>query len=93
MSGKFLSGYALRNTKKALEAVNARQKRAGTNFAVSTVPCGCSDPECGAFHRIETDRPLPTTEEAIQTLKAKKAAGKMEPVPNIAFNPDGFAAG
>jgi len=76
MSGKFLSREALRNTKKAFEAVNSRQKRAGTNFAVSTVPCGCSDPGCGAFHRVETDRPLPTTEEAIQTLKAKKAISK-----------------
>lgn len=64
-------------TLKGLEAVNSRQKREKTHFAVRTVQCGCPDDNCGAFHTIETHRPLPTTEEAVKTLRDKKKLQKL----------------
>jgi hypothetical protein len=76
MTGKFMSREAIRNTRKAMEAVNSRQRRAGTDFAVNTIACGCSDPGCGAFHRVDTERPLPTIDEAVTTMKAKKRSAK-----------------
>jgi len=65
------------NTIKRIEATNSKQKREGTRFAVTTFVCGCSDPSCGASHQIG-NRPLPTADEAIQTLKTKKAIRKNE---------------
>jgi len=83
MAGKFMQRTAVIGTIKGLEALNSRQKREHTNFAVRTVQCGCSDPGCGAFHSIDKDRPLPTTKEALNTLRQKKAekrtAKKLKP--------------
>jgi hypothetical protein len=75
MAGKFMKRAAVIDTLKGSEAVNSRQKRDGTKFAVRTVQCGCPDPGCGAFHVIEKARPLPTQEQAEATLKLKKRAG------------------
>lgn len=60
--------------------MNAQQKRNGKiRYHVDTVPCGCPDPNCGAFHRLRTDRPLPTTEEAKATLLGhNRKTGKRE---------------
>lgn len=66
---------AVIDTLKGSEAVNSRQKREGTNFAVRTVQCGCPDPGCGAFHVIEKARLIPTKEQAEATLKLKKKTG------------------
>lgn len=107
MAGKFHDRVGIRNTIKRIEATNSKQNREGTNFAVATFVCGCSDPACGASHQVQSNRPLPTTEEAIETLKAKKAQTKMKPradsttvlpdrldqAPNLAFNSGGFADG
>ncbi len=76
MAGKFMRRDAVIMTQKGMEAVNSRQRRDGTQLAVSTVPCGCPDPGCGAFHRIEPERPLPTPQQAIETLKARKKAAR-----------------
>lgn len=78
MAGKFHDRAGMWNTIKRIEATNSKQNREGTNFAVTTFVCGCSDPACGASHQIQSNRPLPTTEEAIETLKAKKGANKNE---------------
>lgn len=72
MSGKFLRRAAIIDTLKGMEAVNSRQRRAGTRYAVRTVNCGCPDPGCGAFHVIETERPLPDAAAALATLRARK---------------------
>lgn len=107
MAGKFHDRTGMWNTIKRIEATKSKQSREGTNFAVATFVCGCSDPACGASHQIQSNRPLPTTEEAIETLKAKKAQTKMklradstivlpdrlDQAPNIAFNSDGVADG
>jgi hypothetical protein len=73
MAGKFMQRDAVIDTQKAMEAVNARQKRAGTLFAVRSTACGCPDPGCGAFHVIDTSRPLPTAAQADATLKQRKS--------------------
>jgi len=73
MSGKFMRRDAVIDTQKGMEAVNSRQKREGTNFAVRSVQCGCPDIGCGAFHVVEASRPLPTPQQAEATLKQRKA--------------------
>jgi hypothetical protein len=78
MSGKFMRRDAVIDTQKGMEAVNSRQRREGTRFAVRTVACGCPDPGCGAFHVVETSRPLPTTDQATATLKTKKKRKKTQ---------------
>lgn len=72
MAGKFMGRDAVINTIKSAERTNAMQKRNGTSHPVHAVVCGCSDPHCGAFHRIVKDRTLPTREEADATLKTVK---------------------
>lgn len=74
MAGKFMKRGAVVDTIKSEERTNALQKRNGTNFAVRTTICGCPDPNCGAWHTILEERPLPTPEEAAATLKKHKAA-------------------
>lgn len=74
MSGKFLKRAAIIDTIKSEERTNAVQKRNGTRYAVRVTSCGCPDPNCGAWHTILQDRPLPTDQEALVTLKTKKAA-------------------
>ena len=74
MAGKFLGRGAIIDTKKSEERVNAAQKRAGsTRYHVRVTSCGCPDPNCGAFHVIESTRRLPDAAEAVTTLKRGKA--------------------
>lgn len=72
MAGKFMRRGAIIDTIKSEERTNAIQKRNGTSFAVTTTACGCPDPNCGAWHTIRDERPLPTAEEADATLKSRK---------------------
>ncbi len=69
MTGKFLKRGAIFDTIKSEERMNAVQKRAGkTRHHVDVVSCGCPDENCGAFHILRSERPLPSIEEAEQTL-------------------------
>jgi len=73
MSGKFLKRNAIIDTIKSEEKTNSLQKRNGkVRYHVDTVPCGCPDDNCGAFHKIRTDRPLPTPREADETLQSRR---------------------
>ena len=69
MAGRFLKRGAIIDTRKSEERMNAQQKRAATiGYHVDVVPCGCPDENCGAFHILRSERPLPSYEEAEQTL-------------------------
>lgn len=72
MAGKFLTRNAIIHTIKSQERANAQQKRDGTNNHVRTVACQCPDPDCGAFHTIEGQRPLPTAQDADEILRKSK---------------------
>lgn len=78
MAGKYMRRGAVIETLKSEERTNAIQKRNGTSFAVTTTVCGCPDPNCGAWHTIREERPLPSSEEAVATLKRRKAARRAE---------------
>lgn len=69
MAGKFLKRGAIIDTIKSEERMNALQKRTEhTTYHVDVVSCGCPDDNCGAFHVLRTERPLPSVEEAEQIL-------------------------
>lgn len=69
MAGKFLGRDAIIDTIKSEQRTNAIRKRSGlTRHPVRVTSCGCPDPACGAFHVIETDRLIPTPEEAVARL-------------------------
>jgi hypothetical protein len=73
MTGKFLKRAAIIDTIKSEERINSLQARSGgKRYHVETIPCGCSDDNCGAFHRVATDRPLPSPEEADETLRSSR---------------------
>ncbi len=73
MSGKFLKRNAIIDTIKSEERMNSLQKRSdGPRYHVDTVSCGCPDENCGAFHAIRADRPLPTARQADETLRARR---------------------
>lgn len=75
MVGKFLKRDAIIDTLKSAEKVNSIQARQGKGrYHVDTVPCGCPDDNCGAFHIVKTDRPLPSATEADATLLARRRA-------------------
>jgi hypothetical protein len=75
MAGKFLKRNAIIDTLKSAEKVNSIQARQGKErYHVDTVPCGCPDDNCGAFHLVRTDRPLPSPAEADETLLARRRA-------------------
>jgi len=77
MTGKFLKRGAIIDTIKSEERINAVQKRAGkTKYHVDVVSCGCPDENCGAFHILRSERPLPSREEAEQTLLVNQRQGK-----------------
>jgi hypothetical protein len=63
---------------KSEERTNAVQKRNGTSFAVTATVCGCPDPNCGGWHNIHEERPLPTPDEADKTLRQRKAAARID---------------
>jgi len=70
MSGSFLRPKEIYDLKKSEERTNAiRQREGKENFHVHTVVCGCSDPTCGGWHKIDESRKLPTKEECEQLLK------------------------
>ncbi len=77
MPGKFMKRGAVVDMIKSEERTNAIQKRNGTNFAVTATICCCPDPNCGGWHTIREDRPLPSAAEADATLKKQKAAARM----------------
>jgi len=79
MTGKFLKRGAIIDTIKSGERLNAVQKRAGkTRHHVDVVSCGCPDDNCGAFHILRTERPLPTAQEAMNTLLSHRRQRKTE---------------
>lgn len=76
MAGKFLSRNAIIDTIKSEARMNSLQNRsAGPRYHVDTVSCGCPDDNCGAFHAIRSDRPLPSPGEADATLRARRRGG------------------
>ena len=71
MAGKFMKRDAIISTVRGLDRIQAVRKRKGlTRHPIRTAACGCSDEGCGAFHVIDTDRTLPTPEEAVADLQA-----------------------
>jgi hypothetical protein len=85
MAGKFLKRGAIIDSVKSEHRTNAIRKREGlTRHPISAHSCGCTDPNCGAFHLIRTERTIPTTEEAIATLvrdkKARKTSARVQKV-------------
>jgi hypothetical protein len=89
MTGKFLKRGAIIDTKKSEERVNALQKRSGgRQYHVRVTSCGCPDPNCGAFHVLESDRPLPNAVEVAASLrrdsKYRKLAGRSGPAQQAA---------
>ncbi len=77
MTGKFLKRGAIIDTIKSEERMNALQRRAGkTKHHVDVVSCGCPDENCGAFHILRSERPLPSREEAEQTLLVNRQQRK-----------------
>jgi hypothetical protein len=77
MAGKFLKRGAIVDTVKSEHRSNAIRRRSGlTQHPVRVTSCGCPDPNCGAFHVIETERTIPTAEEAAALLAEDKKACK-----------------
>ena len=77
MAGKFLRRRAIVDTIKSDERMNALQKRSGrVLYHVDVVSCGCPDENCGAFHILRANRPLPSAQEAMDTLLARKRQRK-----------------
>ena len=77
MAGKFLRRGAIIDTIKSEQRTNAIQKREGLKkHPVQVTSCGCPDPNCGAWHTIQTDRTIPTEEEAKQLLAQDKQKRK-----------------
>lgn len=72
MAGKFLTRNAIVNTIKSQERVNSQQKRNGTNNHDRAFACQCPDPDCGAFHTVDDERPLPTRQQCDEILKNHK---------------------
>lgn len=77
MPGKFLRRNAIVDTVKSEHRTNAIQKREGlTRHPVTVTSCGCPDPNCGCWHTIQTERTIPTAQEADVLLRAEKKARK-----------------
>jgi len=77
MAGKFLRRGAIIDTIKSEQRTNAIAKRTGLKkHPVRVTPCGCPDPNCGAWHTILTDRTIPTADEAKQLLARDKQKRK-----------------
>lgn len=76
--GKFLKRGAIIETIKSEERTNALQCRSGqTRYHVDVVSCGCPDDNCGAFHRVHKNRPLPSGADADQTLASDQRQRKI----------------
>jgi hypothetical protein len=77
MAGNFLKRDAVIDTVKSEHRINAIRNRDGlSQHPVRVTSCGCPDPSCGAFHVIETERTIPTAEEADAHLADDKKARK-----------------
>jgi hypothetical protein len=77
MAGKFLRRGAIVDTIKSEQRTNAIQKREGlTQHPVTVTSCGCPNPDCGCWHTIQTERTIPTSEEAIARLVSEKKSRK-----------------
>jgi len=71
--GKFLKRNAIIDTIRSEEKMNSLQARSGgPRYHVDTISCGCPDDNCGAFHVVRTNRPLPSPDEADATLRARR---------------------
>jgi len=79
MAGKFLRKNAITDTIKSEQRTNAERRRLGqTGHPITATPCGCPDPNCGAFHSIRTDRIIPTAEQADADLVVNQAERKSD---------------
>ena len=77
MTGKFLRRGAIVDTIKSEHRTNAIQKRDGLMMhPVTVTSCGCPDPNCGCWHTIQTERTIPTPEEADADLAAANRTRK-----------------
>lgn len=77
MAGKYLGRGAIIDTVKSEHRTNAIRKRKGlVRHPISAHSCGCTDPNCGAFHLIRTERTIPTCEECGKLLKANNKVRK-----------------
>lgn len=77
MAGKFHKRDAIIDSVKSEHRTNAIRKRSGlARHPIRAEWCGCSDPGCGAFHMIRTERVIPTAAEADATLTADKKGRK-----------------
>jgi hypothetical protein len=77
MAGRFLRRGAIVDTIKSEHHTNAIRNRSGfARHRVRVTVCGCPDPNCGAFHVVETGRTIPTAEEANTLLAEDKKARK-----------------
>ncbi|WP_308721089.1 hypothetical protein [Komagataeibacter xylinus] len=73
MAGKFFSRDAIIDTRRNLNRMNAIQKRQGSvPYHTHFITCGCPDPICGAYPSIDKTRPLPSPQQAEQTLRARR---------------------
>jgi len=71
--GKFLKRNAIVDLVKSNDKTNSLQARnGGPRYHVDTIVCGCPDDNCGGWHAIRMDRPLPSSKEADETLFARR---------------------
>jgi hypothetical protein len=79
MAGKYLKRGAIIDTLKSEQRTNAVRKRAGlTAHPITVTSCGCPDPNCGAWHTIETERIIPKTDECKLILATGKKRRKRD---------------
>ena len=71
MVRKFLERAAIVDTIKNEHRTNAKRKRRGlTHHPIRAYSCGCSAPNCGAFHVIDKGSTIPTAAECVALLAA-----------------------
>ena len=77
MPGKYLTPGEISDLKRSQDKINSLQKREGkSDFHTELTVCGCPDPNCGGWHTIDLDRPLPTETAADNLLKADNRRSK-----------------
>jgi hypothetical protein len=73
MAGKYLKPGAITDTIISEQRMNAQRKRRGLiRHPIRAVSCGCPDENCGAFHLIDMNVTIPSTEECIALLAQDK---------------------
>jgi hypothetical protein len=71
MTGKFLTPGEIADLKRSQDKTNSLQKREGTvKFHTNLIVCGCPDPNCGGWHTVVKERPLPSESLVKEILKA-----------------------